>query len=115
MDATPILTVPLQADDDGAIRVGKTRVLLELVIGAFRRGDSPEEIVEGYSSLTLQDVYAVIAYYLANRDEVETYMRSVKADGDRIRNEIEARETPEIKLWRARLREQLTAKRQHPL
>jgi hypothetical protein len=34
----PTLTVPLRTDEHGAIRIGKTRVLLELVIHAYYIG-----------------------------------------------------------------------------
>ncbi len=55
--------VPLRREESGAIRIGQTRVLLELVIRAFEDGATPETIVQRYSSLSLADVYAVIAYY----------------------------------------------------
>lgn len=42
---------PLFEDSTGAIRVGNSRVLLELVIRAFQDGASPESIVQRYSTL----------------------------------------------------------------
>ncbi|MBC6938357.1 MAG: DUF433 domain-containing protein [Chloroflexi bacterium] len=51
------VAVPLQTDESGTIRVGGTRVLLDLVIFAFRQGATPETIVEQYPSLALADVY----------------------------------------------------------
>lgn len=65
---------PLRDDGSGALRVGNSRVLLELVILAFQDGATPEAIVQRYSTLALSDVYAVIAYYLRHRDEVEAYL-----------------------------------------
>ena len=41
---------PLRVDETGAIRVGQSRVLLELVIRAFQNGASPESIVSSYSN-----------------------------------------------------------------
>ena len=55
---------PLRREDSGAIRVGQTRVLLELVVHAFQDGATPEAIVQGYPTLSLAEVYAVIAYAL---------------------------------------------------
>ena len=40
------LSVPLREDPPGVLRVGKSRVLLELVIHAFQRGETPEGIVQ---------------------------------------------------------------------
>ena len=65
---------PLHEDASGALRVGNSRVLLELVIGAFQDGATPEAIVQRYSTLALPDVYAVISYYLRHRSEVEGYL-----------------------------------------
>jgi uncharacterized protein (DUF433 family) len=62
----PTMTIPLRTDEHGAIRIGKTRVLLELVIHAYYMGETPEGIVDSYPTLTTADVYAVNAYYLAN-------------------------------------------------
>ncbi len=83
------MTIPVQAeappirkDESGALRVGNTRVLLELVIRAFQDGAKPESIVSAYTTLSLADVYAVIACYLRHRDEVEQYLaeREKKAE-----------------------------------
>jgi len=59
----PTMTVPLRMDKHGAIRIGKTRVLLELIIHAYYMGETPEGIVDSYPTLTIADVYAVIGYY----------------------------------------------------
>lgn len=93
---------PLHADDHGAIRVGNSRVLLELVIRAFQDGAVPETIVQRYSTLTLPEVYAVIAYYLRHTPEVESYLahRERKAEEIRRRIESQQRDLTEI---RARL------------
>lgn len=82
--------VPLREDADGAWRVGNTRVLLEMVIGSFERGATPEAIVESYSVLKLSDVYAVITYYLNHRDEVQQYLDRRRQVADEIREVIEA-------------------------
>jgi uncharacterized protein (DUF433 family) len=91
MISTPsTLNVPLRTEDDGTIRVGQTRGLLEIVIRAFQWGETPEGIVQSFPTLKLDEVYAVIAYYLQNRSEVDDYVRRVEEEGERIRQEIEA-------------------------
>ena len=82
--------IPLREDADGALRMGSSRVLLEMVIGAFDRGATPEAIVELYSVLKLNDVYAVITYYLNHRDEVQQYLARRQQAADDIRAVIEA-------------------------
>ena len=76
MIVTPAaLDVPLRTDQQGKIRVGATRVLLELVIHAFQQGETAEGIIDSYPTLKLADVYAVIACYLTHHAEVDAYMR----------------------------------------
>ena len=100
----PTMTVPLWTDEHGAIRIGKTRVLLELVIHAYYMGEIPEGIVNSYSSLTTAEVYAVIGYYLANRDEIDAYVRQRDEQADHILCELEASLTPKARALQTRLR-----------
>lgn len=65
---------PIREDESGAVRVGETRVLLELVIRAFQDGATPEAIVQRYPTLTLPDVYAVIAHCLRHPKETTSYL-----------------------------------------
>jgi uncharacterized protein (DUF433 family) len=81
--------VPLYVDPDGAVRVTGTRVLLEIVVGAFEQGDTPEEIVASFPTLQLADVYAVIAYYLRHQDAVKAYIQWVAEEAEKIRQQIE--------------------------
>lgn len=78
-------SVPLRAEPDGSVRIGKTRVLLDLVIHEYHQGASPEMIVQSYSSLAVADVFAVIAYYLNHREEVDQYLRERRQEAEEIR------------------------------
>ena len=89
-----VTPVPLSQDQAGVLRVTGTRVSLDSVIYAFNEGATPEEIVQQYPTLDLKDVYAVISYYLQNRDEVETYIDQRKVDRQELRKEIESRFDP---------------------
>jgi uncharacterized protein (DUF433 family) len=100
----PTMTIPLRTDEHGAIRIGNTRVLLELVIHAYFLGETPEGIVDSYPTLTTSDVYAVIAYYLAHREEIDTYVRQRDEQAEQIIKDIEANLNPEARALRTRLR-----------
>lgn len=65
--------IPLTRKADGVYRVGSTRVTLDLVVGAFNRGATAEEIVQKFPSLELSDVYQVIGYYLKHSSEFAGY------------------------------------------
>jgi uncharacterized protein (DUF433 family) len=86
--------VPLNAGDDGVIRVVGTRVTLDTVVTAFQQGATPEEIVQQYDSLDLGDVYAVIGYFLRRRSEVEAYLAQGQKQSDAVRRENETRFNP---------------------
>lgn len=75
---------PVRQDDAGAVRVGDSRVLLELVVRAFQDGATPEAIVQRYSTLSLPDVYAVIAYYLRHPSEVEQYLAARERTAEEV-------------------------------
>jgi uncharacterized protein (DUF433 family) len=91
VDFEPLsVNVPLWEDPPGVFRFGNSRVLLELVIGAFQRGEAPEGIVRSYRTLHLADVYAVISRYLANPAPFEEYLRDRDAEAERVRRELEA-------------------------
>jgi uncharacterized protein (DUF433 family) len=72
-------------DGQGAIRLGKTRVTLDTVVGAYKNGCTAEEIVRKYPSLDLTDVYAVITYYLWYREEMEAYLEQRRQQAEEIR------------------------------
>lgn len=83
--------VPLKIDLDGTWRVGDTRILLDLVIHAFNAGRTPEEIVQSYDTLHLDEVYAVLAYYLAHRTEVDAYLQRQEVKIEALWKDIKKR------------------------
>ena len=80
---------PLRQDESGALRVGSSRVLVELVIRAFQDGATPEAIAQRYPTATLADIYAVIAYHLRHRQEVEAYLAEREQQAQEVRQRIE--------------------------
>jgi uncharacterized protein (DUF433 family) len=81
---------PLSVDADGAIRVGTSRVLLEIVLRSFQDGATPEAIAQRYPSATLSDVYSVIAHYLRHRADLDAYLATREQRADAVRHQIEA-------------------------
>ena len=81
--------VPLSADGQGILRISGTRVPLDAVVDMFDEGATPEEIVEQFDTLKLDDVYAVITYYLRHRDEVEAHLTEEERRAGEVRERIE--------------------------
>jgi uncharacterized protein (DUF433 family) len=93
------IPVPLRVDEHGVVLVEGSRVEIQIVIRAFLNGDRPEEIARGYSTLELADVYAVIAYYLRHREEVDAYIKAHDEEFERVRREIEAKQPDRSAFW----------------
>lgn len=93
---------PLREDTGGAIRIGESRVLLELVIRAFQDGATAETIVHRFPSVALADVYAVIAYYLRHREAVESYLAEREQAAVEVQERISSQQS-DLSEIRARL------------
>ncbi|PKO21072.1 MAG: hypothetical protein CVU38_16725 [Chloroflexi bacterium HGW-Chloroflexi-1] len=52
-------------------RIAGTGVTVRRVVNWYKQGFDPEEIADQFGHLTLAQVYAALAYYHANRDEIE--------------------------------------------
>lgn len=97
--------VPIETDADGVIRVGGTRVTLDTLVTAFEAGATAEEIAQQYPSLSLADIYSVIAYYLRHHSEVRPYLVERQRQASQVRQENERRFDP------AGVRDRLLARR----
>lgn len=97
--------VPLRETEDGTLVVGKSRIPVERVVHAFLSGSTPEEIAQQFETLQLGDVYAVISYYLAHRNELNQYIAERSGSAARLRHQVELQFDP------AGIRERLTARR----
>ena len=82
------------APDD--IRLKWTRIGIESVLYEFiHREQSPEAITKRFPSLTLEQVYATILYYLHNKTEIDAYIAEWLAFGQRMRGE-QAKNPPPV-------------------
>ncbi|MEA3349608.1 MAG: DUF433 domain-containing protein [Chloroflexota bacterium] len=64
------------SEDD--IRIKGTRVGIETVLDDYLNASSPEEIAARYRTLTLEQVYATITYYLQNQEEIDAYLKQYR-------------------------------------
>ena len=74
---------------DAGYWVSGTRVSLDSVVLAFLQGLSPEAIAsECFPTLTLEQVYGAIAYYLAHRAEIDAYLKRADAEFEALRQAV---------------------------
>ncbi len=91
------------------IRIKGTRVGIESILYEYiHREQSPEAIVKRFHSLTLEQVYATILYYLHNKSSIEAYLTEWLAFSQRMR-EDQARNPPPVVVRLRHLKQQ----RQH--
>ena len=95
--------VPLRVDGSGAIRVGQSRVTLDVLLQYWRRGMKPEKIARGLDTLTLADVHGALAYYFRHEAELDNYLRQREAEAEALRHEIEAANASRLAPLKARL------------
>ena len=82
--------VPLRLAEGGTAYVGNTKVALEGIVFAHKRGQTPEEIQWAFDAVSLGDIYSVIRYYLRKQGEVEQYLEEYQSRWDGMVKELEA-------------------------
>jgi uncharacterized protein (DUF433 family) len=75
---------------NGGYYVAGSRVSLASIVAQFEEGASPETIRQNFPTLSLEQVYGSIAYFLAHQDEVESYLQKL----DNKWNELERTAKP---------------------
>lgn len=69
---------------NGGYYVAGTRVSLDSVVYGCLRGESPEEIVESFPVLNLEQVCGALEFYWANQALVEEYLREQEREYARM-------------------------------
>src|SRR5438132_9934496 len=70
---------------DGGYWIASTRVSLDSIIYAFWGGQTAESIAQSFPVLTLEQVYGAITFYLANRPDIDAYLRREEAEFETLR------------------------------
>ena len=90
----------IREDEHGVLRVGDTRVMLDSIIAAFHQGHSAETVAQEYPALSLKEVYGAFAHYLANKHEVDQYLRRQDGVWSQWREKADAVTSPVIRRLR---------------
>ena len=83
-------TPPIRSEHGGTMRVGDSRISLDLIVELYENGATPEEMVRAYDTLVLADVYGALAYYLRHRDFVGAYLERRAAEAKAHKSKIES-------------------------
>jgi uncharacterized protein (DUF433 family) len=87
--STQINTLLVSSSDvcGGLLRIQGTRITVNQVVILYKQGYTAEEIADQYPHLTLAQVYAALAYYHANRQEVEAALSAEKSEAEKLERE----------------------------
>jgi uncharacterized protein (DUF433 family) len=88
---------------NGGYYVKDSRVSLDSVVYAYLRGESPEGIADSFPALGLERIFGALAFYVGNREKVESYLSAGRNDFEEMREQVR-KENPALhaKLTEAR-------------
>ncbi|MBW4634246.1 MAG: DUF433 domain-containing protein [Iphinoe sp. HA4291-MV1] len=85
MLAIPIICKQYVEWRENGFWIMESRVSLDSIVYAFLNGTSPEGIVQSFPVLTLEQVYGAIAFYLANQEAIDAYLKEGEAEFEKLR------------------------------
>ena len=95
------------APDD--IRIKGSRIGIESVLYEhIHRSQTPEAIGERFPTITLEQIYATILYYLHNREQVDAYLADWLEHGNQMRA-LQNRQSPPVVVRLRQLKAERTA------
>lgn len=77
----------------GRLRINGTRITVQRIAVLFKQGLSAEDIEQTYEHLSLAQVYAALAYYLTNREEIDAAL----AEEDALYDQLKRASTNRVK------------------
>ncbi len=84
MTASPTITKRYIEQRDEGYWIEGTRISLDSVVYAFLNGESPESIAQNFPLLSLEQVYGAIAFYLANRELIDVYLKEGEEEFEKL-------------------------------
>jgi uncharacterized protein (DUF433 family) len=72
---------------NGSPHIAGTGILVRTIARWNQAGVSPEEIAAKYHSLRLEQVHAALAYYYANRREIDRELDQLEREADKLQAE----------------------------
>ena len=80
----------------GRPRIAGTGVTVERIVILYKMGLSPEEVADEFGHLSLAQVYAGLAYYHANREQIEAAITADQAECEALEQEHQESQSPVV-------------------
>ncbi|MCY7278300.1 MAG: DUF433 domain-containing protein [Phormidesmis sp. CAN_BIN44] len=88
MSVSPTPTKQYIEQRDEGYWVEETRISLDSIVYSFLAGDSPESIAQNFPLLSLEQIYGSIAFYLANRELIDAYLKEGENEFEALRRSL---------------------------
>ena len=76
----------------GRIRIEGTRITVHRIATLYKQGQNAEDIAQTYPHLSLGQIYAALAYYHSNREEIDSALAAADAQYDELGRKGSARQ-----------------------
>jgi uncharacterized protein (DUF433 family) len=96
------------------IRLRGHRLGLEHIVERYQEGYSPEQIMQYFPGLSLEQIYGTIAYYLHNKAEVDAYIARINKEAEGRYQEAFANPSPLMQRLRSSM-QQRRREREQPI
>ncbi|MEX0611189.1 MAG: DUF433 domain-containing protein [Pirellulales bacterium] len=87
---------------EGGWRIADSRVSLDSVVYAYWEGKSPEAIAEEFPTLSAEQVYGAVAFYLRNKQEIDEYLSQQNAKWQELASQSNSQHGPLLDRLRSR-------------
>ena len=91
------------------IRLKGHRLGIEHIVERFYEGYSPEEIMQHFPGLSLEQIYGTIAYYLHNKAEIDAYVARLNRGAEERYQEALANPSPLMRRLRSSMEQRKRA------
>jgi uncharacterized protein (DUF433 family) len=78
----------------GAPRIAGTGVTVKRIVGWYKQGMSAEEISAEVGHISVGQVHAALAYYHANKNEIEAALLDEEIEYERLSREFQSSDRP---------------------
>ena len=73
----------------GRLRIDGTRMTVNQIVALHKQGLNAQQVIEQYPQRSLSEIYTVLAWYHANKQEFDKELAAEEAADERLREEME--------------------------
>ena len=69
------------------MRIDGSRITVHRIATLYKQGQSAEDIIQTYPHLNLSQIYAALAFFHANREEIEAELAAADREYDDLKQQ----------------------------